>query len=171
MQIPNTTLTTHVEYSVDNDKICSVSGTKTVAQITGIAAGTTTVRAKLVATSTNTVQASAEMLVYVKEAATNAVYITASSTIITLNKGKSQTLSATLSGSGITTSDQYNLKWKTKDTDCRNQRGRQRDRAICLHYREQTGRGVDYLLARKSRERIAVLCNCSGNGRKDDYAE
>lgn len=117
MQIPNTTLTTHVEYSVDNDKICSISGTKTVAQITGIAAGTTTVRAKLVATSTNTVQASAEMLVYVKEAATNAVYITASSTIITLTKGKSQTLSATLSGSGITTSDQYNLKWTTKDTD------------------------------------------------------
>lgn len=117
MQVPTTALTTHVEYSVDNANICSISGTKSVAQITGIAAGTTTVRAKLVATSTNTVQASAEMLVYVKEASTSAVYITASSTIITLNKGKSQTLSATLSGSGVTTPDQYSLKWTTGDTD------------------------------------------------------
>ena len=117
MQVPTTTLTTHVEYSVDNKDICSISGTKAVAQITGIKSGTTTVRAKLIATSTNTVQASAEMLVYVKEAPVNAVYITASSTIITLNKGKSQTLSATLSGSDVTSSDQYNLKWTTSDSD------------------------------------------------------
>ena len=117
MQVPTTTLTTHVEYSVDNEKICSISGTKSVAQLTGITAGTTTVRAKLIATGTGTVQASAEMLVYVKEAQTSAVYITSSSTIVTLNKGKSQTLSATLSGSGVTSPDQYNLKWITKDTD------------------------------------------------------
>ena len=117
MQVPSTTLTTHVEYSVDNKDICSISGTKAVSQITGIKAGTTTVRAKLVATSTNTVQATAEMLVYVKEAPVSAVYITASSTIITLNKGKSQSLSATLSGSNITSNDQYNLKWSTKDSD------------------------------------------------------
>ncbi|MCF0241646.1 MAG: hypothetical protein HUK25_03360, partial [Treponema sp.] len=117
MQVPVTSVTTHVEYSVDNAAICSLSGTKSVAQLTGIKAGTTTVRAKLIASSTGVVQSSSEMLVYVKEAPVNAVFITSSSTIFTVNKGKSQTLSATLSGSGITTTDQYNLKWSTKDTD------------------------------------------------------
>ena len=57
MQVPTTSVTTHVEYSVDNASICSVSGTKAVAQITGIASGSTTVRAKLVASSTGVTQA------------------------------------------------------------------------------------------------------------------
>ena len=117
MQVPTTSVTTHVEYSVDNEKICSISGTKAVAQVTGVSAGSTTVRAKLVASSTGVVQAETEMLVYVKEAAVNTVYITSSNTIFTVNKGKSQTLSATLTGNGITNSDQYNLKWKTSDSD------------------------------------------------------
>lgn len=106
MQVPTTSVTTHVEYSVDNAQICSISGTKAVAQVTGVKAGSTTVRAKLVASSTGVVQAESEMLVYVKEAPTNAVYITSSNTIFTVNKGKSQTLSATLTGNGITNSDQ-----------------------------------------------------------------
>jgi len=117
MQVPTTSVTTHVEYSVENSNICSVTGTKTVAQITGISPGTTTVKANLVATSTGVVQSSSEMLVYVKEASTTAVYITSSSTIYTLNKGKSQSLSATLTGTGVTSSDQYNMKWSTSDTD------------------------------------------------------
>ena len=117
MQVPTTSVTTHVEYSVDNSKICSITGTKSVAQITGVQAGTTTVRAKLIASSTGVTQAESEMLVYVQEAPTNAVYITSSSTIYTINKGKSQTLSATLSGNDVTSSDQYNLKWTTSDSD------------------------------------------------------
>ena len=117
MQVPTTSVTTHIEYSVDNSEICSISGTKAVAQITGIKPGTTTVRAKLIASSTGVVQATSEMLVYVKEASTSAVYITASSTIFTVNKGKSQTLSATLTGTGVTTTDQYGLKWTTSDSD------------------------------------------------------
>ena len=117
MQVPTTKVATYVEYSVDNPAICSITGTKTTAQITAVAAGTTTVRAKLVASSTGVVQAKSEMLVYVKEAEVNAVYITSSSTIYTVNKGKSATLSASISGTGITTSDQYNLKWTTSDTD------------------------------------------------------
>ena len=117
MEVPTTTLSTHVEYSVDNSKICSITGTKSVAQITGISAGTTTVRAKLIASSTGTVQATSEMLVYVKEAPVNAVYISSSSTIYTVNKGKSQTLSATLTGNGVTAADQANIKWTTSDTD------------------------------------------------------
>lgn len=117
MQVPTTKVATYVEYSVDNSAICSISGTKTTAQITAVAAGTTTVHAKLVASSTGVTQASAEMMVYVKEADVNACYITATSTIYTVSKGKSQTLSASISGTGITNSDQYNLKWNTNDTD------------------------------------------------------
>ncbi len=117
MQIPNTKVATYVEYSVDNPSVCSISGTKATAQVTAVGAGSTTIRAKLVASGMGVVQAESEMLVYVKKAEVNAVYITSASTIYTVNKGKSATLSAVLSGSGITNSDQYNLKWTTGDTD------------------------------------------------------
>ena len=117
MQVPNTKVSTHVEYSTSNAEICKIEGTKSTAQITAMKAGTANVYAKLVANSTGVVQASAEMMVYVKEAAVNACYITSSSTIYTVNKGKSQTLSASITGSGIVTSDQQNLKWTTSDTD------------------------------------------------------
>lgn len=117
MQVPTTAVTTHVEYSVENSAICTVTGTKSTAQITAVGSGTTTVKARLIATSTGVEQASAEMMVYVKEKETSAVYITSTSTITTLNKGKSQTLSATLTGTGVVSSDQYNLKWTTSDSD------------------------------------------------------
>ena len=111
MQVPNTKVSTYVKYSVDNSEICSISGTKNTAQITAISPGTTNVHAQLIASSTGVVQASAEMMVYVKEAPANACYITSSSTIYTVQKGKSQTLSANLTGNGVVTSDQQNLKW------------------------------------------------------------
>lgn len=117
MQIPNTNVATHVEYSVDNSAICSITGTKTTAQITACGSGTTIVRARLIASGTGVEQAAGEMMVYVKEREVDAVYITSSSTVTTLNKGKSQTLSATLTGTGVVTSDQYNLKWTTSDSD------------------------------------------------------
>ena len=68
MQVPNTKVSTYVKYSVDNSEICSISGTKNTAQITAISPGTTNVHAQLIASSTGVVQASAEMMVYVKEA-------------------------------------------------------------------------------------------------------
>lgn len=117
MEVPTTTVSTHIEYSVENSNICSIVGTKSVAQITAVGAGTTTVKARLIATSTGVEQASSEMMVYVKEKSVDAVYITASTTIYTVNKGKSQSLSATLTGTGVTNSDQYNLKWTTSDSD------------------------------------------------------
>lgn len=117
MQVPNTNVATHIEYSVENSNICSVKGTKTTAQITAVGAGTTTVKARLIASSSGAEQASAEMMVYVKEKEVNAVYITASSTVTTLKKGKSQTLSASLTGTGVVSSDVYNLKWTTSDSD------------------------------------------------------
>lgn len=117
MQVPTTKVTTHVEYSVDNSAICSISGTKAVAQIQAIETGTTTVRAKLIASSTGLVQAESEMMVYVKEKATDSAYITASTTIYTVQKGKSQTLSANLSGNGVAITDSANLTWSTNDSD------------------------------------------------------
>ena len=117
MQVPVTNVSTHVEYSVENDKICKIVGTKATAQLTGIGTGTTTVKARLVANGTGIEQARAEMMVYVKEKDVNAVYITAPSTITTVNKGKSQTISAQLIGTGVVTSDQQKLKWTTSDSD------------------------------------------------------
>ena len=117
MQVPTTSVKTHIEYKVANENICSVTGTKAVVQITGIASGTTTVKARLIATATGIEQASSEMMIYVKEKATNAAYITSPSTIYTVAKGKSQTLSASISGSDVTTQDQYKLKWTTSDSD------------------------------------------------------
>ena len=117
MQVPNTKVSTYVKYSSSKEDICTITGTNTTAQITAVSPGTTTVRAELIASSTGVVQASAEMMVYVKEAPSNACYITSSSTIYTVQKGKSQTLSANLTGNGVITSDQQNLKWSTNDTD------------------------------------------------------
>ncbi|MCM1322209.1 MAG: Ig-like domain-containing protein [Bacteroides sp.] len=150
MQVPTTKVATYVEYSVDNPDICSITGTKTTAQITAVKAGTTTVRAKLVASSTGVSQASAEMMVYVKEAAVNACYISAASTIYTVNKGKSQTLSASISGTGIAESDRYNLKWTTSDTDVINITGVSSDGTV-------TGQSI-YITALKAGE---ALITCS----------
>ena len=150
MQVPNTKVSTHVEYSTSNSTICKIEGTKTTAQITAIEAGTANVYAKLVANSTGVVQASAEMMVYVKEAPVNACYITASNTIYTVNKGKSQTLSASITGSGIVTSDQQNLKWSTSDTDIISIAGINSNGTV-------TGQSI-YITANKSGE---ALITCS----------
>ncbi len=150
MQIPNTKVSTYVEYSTSDSTICNIAGTKTTAQITAIKTGTANVYAKLIASSTGVVQATAEMMIYVKEAPINANYITSSSTIYTLNKGKSQTLSATLIGSGIVTSDQQNLKWTTSDTDIISIAGISKDGTV-------TGQSI-YITANKSGE---ALITCS----------
>ncbi len=117
MQVPVTSVKTHIEYFVKNEKICSVTGTRQVAQITGIDKGTTTVTAKLIASNTGAEQASSELMVYVKERNTTDAYITSTSTIYTLAKGKSQTLQATITGTDIIISDQANLQWSTSDSD------------------------------------------------------
>lgn len=117
MHVPNTSVKTYIEYKVKNEKICSVEGTKQVAQIKGITPGTTTVTAELIAVNTQTVQASCELMVYVKERATTDAYITSTSTTYTVNKGKSQTLKASIIGTDIVVSDQADLKWTTSASD------------------------------------------------------
>ena len=124
MQVPVTNVTTHIAYYVGDPKnnsqqnsILTIQGTKTTAQITAVSSGTTTVTAKLIATSTGVVQAESEMMVYVKEKPVDTVFITSSSTVYTVNKGKSQTLSATLSGKNVIQDDNSKLKWSTSDND------------------------------------------------------
>lgn len=150
MQVPVTKQTCHIEYSVDDKSKCSITGTKSIAQITAIEAGTTIVRAKLIATSTNIVQASAEMMIYVKEADVNVNYISSASTIYTVNKDKSRTLSAVISGPDIKSSDQYDFRWTTNDTDIIKISGLSSDGTV-------TGQSV-YITALKAGE---ALITCS----------
>ncbi|MBQ8680364.1 MAG: hypothetical protein IJ530_11465 [Treponema sp.] len=150
MEVPTTTISTYVEYSVENSEIVTITGTKSTAQLTGVGSGTTTVYAKLIASSTGIVQATSEMLVYVKEKDTAAVYITASSTIATVSKGKSQTLSATLVGTGVVTSDHSNLQWTTSDSDIVQVTGIGSDGYV-------TGQSI-YITALKSGEAI-ITCS------------
>lgn len=115
MQIPVTPLKTHVEYTSDSPRVATAQGTSAVCQITGLSVGTTIIRAKLVATNTNIIQANAEMLVSIEEGASSLVYISASTTIYTMEVGNNKTLSAVLTGSGVIPTDQHNLKWTSTD--------------------------------------------------------
>ena len=123
MQVPVTALDTHVEYSSTSPKVASVQGTDSVCQLTGVAPGTTTIKAKLVATATNTVQAEADLLVSVEEGTSELVYISAPTTIYTVEKGANKTLSATLTGTGVLPTDQNSLQWKSSDPNIVNIRG------------------------------------------------
>ncbi len=117
MQVPTTNATTYISYSVDDSSICSITGTKSVAQLTAISAGTTTIRADLIASSTGVVQASSECMVYVQKKSVDTAYISSSTTIYTVQKGKSQTITATISGTDVETNDSASLKWTTSDSD------------------------------------------------------
>ena len=117
MQVPHTKQSSHIVYKVDDSSKCSLVGTKSIAQLSAIGAGTTIVRAQLVATSTGTILANAEMMVYIKEAPVNVNYISSASTIYTVNKGKSQTLTAMITGNDIVSTDQYNFQWTSNDSD------------------------------------------------------
>lgn len=117
MEVPMTTVTTKVMYSVDNANICTITGTNSTAQIQAIKEGTTVVHAKLVAVSTGLEQASSDMMIYVKKKDISATYITATTTIYTVEIGKSIQVSALLSGQNVDSTDNYKLKWKTSDTD------------------------------------------------------
>ena len=117
MEVPASSVKTHIVYTTNNEKICTISGTNSVAQITGVGSGTCTVKAQLVATATNIVQAESDMLVYVSPADTNAVYISGSPTVYTIEAGERRTLSALVVGDGITTADYYNLKWKSENPE------------------------------------------------------
>ena len=115
MRVPVTSVPCHVEYESLNTNICMIEGTNKIAQITGLAPGNTKVKAKLVATKTNIVQATAEMLINIEESAEDLIYITTTKTVYSIEKGTTTTITANITGQGIGTVDQQNLKWKSSD--------------------------------------------------------
>lgn len=124
MQVPATSVSTKVVYSAKRtdgtsaSDLISVNGTNSVCILEPLAAGTCIVYADLVATASGIKQASAQILVNIEESAADVTYINYSgSTVITLEKGETQTLSATLSGSQAATGDEKYLKWKSSDTN------------------------------------------------------
>lgn len=115
MRVPVTSVPCHVEYESLNTNICMIEGTNKTAQITAVGAGNTKVKAKLVATKTNIVQATAEMLINIEESAEDLIYITTTKTVYSIEKGTTTTITANITGQGIGTADQQNLKWKSSD--------------------------------------------------------
>lgn len=114
MQIPASSVETYVSYRSANEKICKISGTKAVCELTGTGNGTTTVYADLVAKKTDSVLSTAEMLVYVEKAAENLTYITGDggiSSTFSMSKGTNKILSAELVGQDVKITDQPNLSW------------------------------------------------------------
>lgn len=123
MQVPASSVSQHIVYISDNANVCSIMGTNQVCQITGIGAGTTKVKAQLIATATNTIKAESELLVSVEENNNLLVYITAPQNIYTIEKGGNRTLSATLTGQGVVPTDQNNLQWKSSNPNIVKVRG------------------------------------------------
>jgi hypothetical protein len=117
MQIPVSAMETHVEYSSNANNVVTVSGTKNVAQLTGVGEGTAIVTAKLIATSSNTIQATSEILVYCKKADSTLTYITSPTTTFTLEKNMTRTLNADIIGPDVNPTDVRNLQWESSDTN------------------------------------------------------
>ena len=122
MEVPATSVSTKVVYSAkytnetSASDLMSVSGTNSVCILDPVKAGTCVVYADLVATSSGIKQATAQLLVNIEESAADVTYINYSgATVITLEKGETQTLSATLAGTKAATGDEKYLKWKSSD--------------------------------------------------------
>ncbi len=161
MCVPVTNVATHIEYSVENPSLCSITGTKAVAQITAIKTGSTTVRARLIATSTGIEQAKAECLIYVQQGVSSTAYITSSSTICTVERGKSATLSASLQGSNVVTGDDAFINWTTSDSDIISIAGLSTNGTV---------RGPQiYVTAKKSGEAIITCSHSKANSNLQFY--
>lgn len=111
MQVPASSTSQHIVYSVQNAAVAKITGTDKVCQLTGLTAGTTVVTAQLIATATNVVKASADLLVSVEEGASSLTYITANQNIYTMEKGTNKTLTASLAGANVLPTDNANLSW------------------------------------------------------------
>ena len=113
MQVPSTNVSCTITYTVDDPTVCTVTGTNAVCAITALSKGTTMISASLMAGSTVYATTSTKLLVTVTAAAAVTKYITSSTTIYTLDVGKSRTFTASLVGTEYPATDIYNLKWTT----------------------------------------------------------
>jgi hypothetical protein len=122
IQVPTLNVATKIAYSVktstgkDGSSIVSASGTNSVCVLDPHQAGTAIVTANLIAVSSGLSQGTAQLLVNVKAANNSKPYISyPGSTIINIEKGVSQTISASLMGNGATNQDSMSLQWKSSD--------------------------------------------------------
>jgi hypothetical protein len=123
IQVPVYNFTVRVNYEAvdpvsgaNASHIASASGTSSVCTVNALSPGNVVLQAKLVNASNGIVQATAQLLVNVTPSSTPATYINYSGqTIITIEKGASRQLSATLAGLGAVSEDNNSLQWKTSD--------------------------------------------------------
>jgi hypothetical protein len=96
--------------------IVSASGTNSVCILDPHKEGSAIITASLVAVKSGAVQATAELLVSVTKSGVEQTYINYSGdTIITIEKGVTKTLTATLAGLNATAQDAKSLQWKSSD--------------------------------------------------------
>lgn len=115
LQIPVSNIKTRIECETQNSKVCTITNTGKIALISGVGVGQTTVKAKLVAVTSNTVLDEAEMMVVVAKAEDQLVYITTNKTVYVLEQNMTRDLAVDLQGEGIIPTDKYNLQWKSSD--------------------------------------------------------
>lgn len=123
MQVPLYNFTARVDYeAVDPvtgasaSHIATAAGTNSVCTVNAHTPGNVILQAKLVNATNGIVQATAQLLVNVTPSTTPATYISYTGpTIITVEKGASRTLSATLAGLNAAAADSNSLQWKTSD--------------------------------------------------------
>lgn len=119
LNVPTTRVPSKVVYKSGSNTICSASGTNSVCILDPKNVGNTVIYATLVdaGTPSKVLSGPAELLVRVEEAKQENTYINyGGSTIITLDKGQTMTLNATLEGSKAQDGDNKYLKWKSSDS-------------------------------------------------------
>jgi hypothetical protein len=122
MQVPVSNTATRLSYTAalpgggSASHIVSASGTKLVCIVDAHSAGTAVITASLVAVNSGIIQDSAELLVNVTPSTTPPTYINyTGSNIITLEKGVTKTISATLAGQDAAQQDSFSLQWRSSD--------------------------------------------------------
>jgi hypothetical protein len=122
MQVPVSGVTTKVSYASRTAQggsasdIVSAGGTNSVCILDPHKEGSAIITASLVAVNSGAVQATCELLVSVTKSGVEQTYVNYSGdTIITIEKGVTKTLTATLAGLNATVEDAKSLQWKSSD--------------------------------------------------------
>jgi hypothetical protein len=122
MQVPVSGVTTKVSYASRTAQgggasdIVSAGGTNSVCILDPHKEGSAIITASLVAVNSGAVQATCELLVSVTKSGVEQTYINYSGdTIITIEKGVTKTLTATLAGLNAAAQDAKSLQWKSSD--------------------------------------------------------
>jgi hypothetical protein len=122
MQVPVSGVAASVSYTSrtaqggNASAIVSAGGTNSVCILDPRQAGSAIITASLVAVNSGAVQATCELLVSVTASGVEQTYINYSGdTIITIEKGVTKTLKATLAGVNVAAADSKALQWKSSD--------------------------------------------------------